>query len=208
MNHRGIVFPITAQSLQPRWQTERQMPEGDRMRQVVDRKDVQRMVAEGAQLVDVLPPREYENDQLGAFGHHSLDIFTINDLSHSVSFRHLPFRLPARLQGLCRDRENNASMIHSTVSKLHCHAEQGPYGPQSKHLDLGNHQVTQKTPGDACFYHNMVSREIEMLRLWPSAFAQHDNTLWHGTGQGRSPGVEASDPHQTRRSSASKKSVS
>src|SRR5680860_1031670 len=76
MNHRGIVFPITAQSLQPRWQTERQMPEGDRMRQVVDRKDVQRMVAEGAQLVDVLPPREYENEHLK--GAVSIPLETLN----------------------------------------------------------------------------------------------------------------------------------
>jgi len=46
------------------------------MRQVVDRKDVQRMVAEGAQLVDVLPPREYENEHLK--GAVSIPLETLN----------------------------------------------------------------------------------------------------------------------------------
>lgn len=39
------------------------------MRTVIDRDDVQRMVAEGAQLVDVLPEEEHEREHIsGAIG--------------------------------------------------------------------------------------------------------------------------------------------
>lgn len=34
------------------------------MRRVVDRNDVQRMVSDGAQLVDVLPQKSYESEHL------------------------------------------------------------------------------------------------------------------------------------------------
>ena len=46
------------------------------MRRVVDRNDVQRMVADGAQLVDVLPNKEFETERLA--GSISIPLTTLS----------------------------------------------------------------------------------------------------------------------------------